>query len=247
MKVPLEMGNRNGLLVPKEYATKQLHVAFATGGHSEEEFWESLLFFKHFDASPQGRHIFNGLTKRHSPFIENNRNECVAEFLKGPCDTLLFIDTDHRFSPQQVYALLDSMDSAHAVVAGLYFNYWENGNIYPVWFERGADGGLQNCTRTQPNTITEIVAAGGGFLAIQRRVLEAMRDAKLDTPDWAWFGRDLVNGVHVDCDMSFCLRAAKLGFKVWGNSHVIVDHKKGRWLGWNDFAKHWSARDEAST
>jgi len=237
------MAGRNGIFVPKEYAgPKKLVIGWSQGGHPEPEFYESLLQFMLHDGSPHGRHMFAGIVTARSCYIENNRNTDVRAFLATPTDprdVLLFIDTDHRYAADQVYALLDSIDDEHPVVGGLYFNYWEDGNIYPVWLEDDGMGGLRNCQKIDRNTIREVQVVGAGFMAIQRRVLDAMAEAHDGSDDWVWFGRDVVKGVRVGDDSTFCLRAAKLGFKVWGNSHVIIDHKKGRWLNWGDFERHW--------
>jgi hypothetical protein len=238
------MGSRNGLLVPKEYAVRKLAIAWAQGGHPEPAFYGSLLQFMHADLlSPQGRKIFGGIAENQSCYIENNKNACVRDFLAGAADALLFVDTDHRYTPEQVYALVDSLDNEHPIVGGLYFNYWGDGNIYPVWLERGETGVLQNWTNVRRDALVEMAAVGGGFMAIQRRVLEEMAKVYTEDESWTWFGRDVENKKRLGDDTTFCLRAAKLGFKVWGNSHVIVDHKKGRWLGWDDFTKHWRAVD----
>lgn len=244
------MAPRGGLLVPKEYAgPKKCIIGFAQGGHPEPEFYESLLQFLLHDGSPQGRHVFAGIVSARSPYIENNRNICVQNFRAtptDPTDALLFIDTDHRYTPDQIYGLLDSLDEEHPVVGGLYFNYWEDGNIYPVWLEHAEDGTLRNCTKVAPNQMQEVAAVGSGFMAIQRRVLDAMAEAH-GGDNWTWFGRDVVQGVHVGDDTTFCLRAAALGFKVWGNTNVIVDHCKKRWLGWQDFSKHWTSLDTSTS
>jgi hypothetical protein len=242
MNVPLKMASRNGLVVPEEYATRKLAIAWASGGHMEPEFWTSLLEFLLHEGSPKGRKIFAGIAERRSPYVDDNRNLCVRDFLNGPADTLLFVDPDHRYGVQQVYALIDSLGPDRAIVGGLYFNYWQDGNIYPVWRQWNEDGSLGHVTRVKPDEMIEVAAVGAGFMAVQRRVFEEMEKAKLDNGNWPWFGRDVVQGVHVGEDVTFCLRAAKLGFKVWGNSHVIVDHKKGTWLNWDSFTKHWQAQ-----
>jgi hypothetical protein len=237
VKVPLPMASRNGLMVPQEYAVKRLAIAWAQGGHPEPAFYGSLLQFLLTDS--HGRKVFGGIAEHQSCYIENNKNACVRDFLSGPADTLLFVDTDHRYTAEQVYTLIDSLGPDRPIVGGLYFNYWDDGNIYPVWLERGEGGRLQNWTRVQRDTMVEVASVGGGFMAVQRRVFEEMAKVYTEDEDWVWFGRDVENRRQLGDDATFCIRAAKLGFKVWGNSHVIVDHKKGRWLGWDDFTKHW--------
>jgi hypothetical protein len=245
MKVPLEMGNRNGLMVPKEYAgPKKLVIAWVHGGQCEPDFYESLLEFLLHDGSQHGRHIFAGVASRRSIYVTDNRNECVRDFLATPADAMLWIDPDHRFSHEQVYRLVDSLDADHPIVGGLYFNYMKNGHLYPIWHEESGNPAapLQLCSKTNLNEIREVAAVGTGFMAVQRRVFEAMREADDGSNgDHVWFRREMLVDTRLSEDVSFCLRARKLGFKVWGNSYVVVDHRKGVWLNWDHFVKHWQA------
>lgn len=245
MNDKIKFAERNGLAVPEQYgAPKSIVIAWASGGHPEGEFYESLIKF--FAQDAQQRRLWRGMLAQRSVYVDNNRNSCVKQFLEGGIgDVLLFVDQDHRFTIEQVYALMDSVDVEHQVVGGLYFNYAErDGKLYPVWLER-SDNGLRSLSRIAPNEIREVAAVGAGFMAITRNVLIQIQAKYADDP-WHWFGRDIHFGEHVGEDVCFCLRATECGYKVWGNSHVIVDHRKGKWLNWTDFQRDWLLTENRS-
>ena len=58
--------------------------------------------------------------------------------------------------------------------------------------------------------VTRIEACGMACTLIHREVLRAVEDANGDDP-WTWFGHDLVNGLRLSEDYTFCRRARAAG------------------------------------
>ena len=74
----------------------------------------------------------------------------------------------------------------------------------------------------------ELASIGVGCVLIHRRVLVKMREDYGKDP-WPWFGNDIVRlgpgAVRIGEDMTFCCRAIRSGFSVWGIG-VPVKHRK---------------------
>ena len=68
-----------------------------------------------------------------------------------------------------------------------------------------------------------------GFTLIHRSVLEKLAVEYADDP-WHYFGHDIINNSHVGEDLTFCNRARKAGFSVWGHGGVLLGHTKAKTL-----------------
>jgi hypothetical protein len=169
------------------------------------------------------------ITKQRGPIIAYNRNKVAERFLANSTTPwLLFVDTDMKFNPADVYKLLDAADPvARPIVSGLAFSPARENQLICVWGRRveGAGGPFKLLTQIKP-TLQSIDCVGMAFTLIHRGVLMAMRDAYGKGDDWPWFGHDLVDGVRLGEDWTFCERARAMGFSIWGAGHVTVGHMK---------------------
>jgi hypothetical protein len=196
-------------------------------------FKDSIDNFQAFDARNRRIALGQGFTKGN--FIDDNRNELVRDVLMTPADYLLMLDTDVEFEPQHPYILLDeAVANDRAILSGIYFSFIIDGKLRPVWFTDGVPGGPFNTFGDfmSENAIVPLGACGMGFCLIRRDVFEKM----LCVPEWmashwTWFARDPYNtpdGMirqHGE-DLTFCLRAKKVGFQTWGHKGVELRHWK---------------------
>jgi len=161
--------------------------------------------------------------------VARARNNLAAEFLKGDCTHLLFIDTDLIFSSEHVARLLEHHEP---IVCGLYpkkqktLAWVLNADLdHPDPDERG---------------LQRIRYAGTGFLMIAREVFERMISAHPEIayrPDevepaqtrWDFFSCGVFeypDGArrYLSEDWYFCQRALDLGYKVFADTRVVLKH-----------------------
>ena len=160
-------------------------------------------------------HVENN--KRH---VDYARNLVVKDFLATDFEWLLMLDNDIAPPPN----LLDMVDRAgdHMDILG------------PRYFLFAADlqkyakiPGLPLVLGWQPlrdrvgdAEWVELAWSGGGVMFARRRVFEAMH------PPWFRFEYD-EDGQWINHeDRSFCQKARKAGFTVWGNTQFEADHFK---------------------
>lgn len=171
--------------------------------------------------------------------ISRGRNEIVAAFMDGPCDWLLMIDSDERFTVADFDKLVAT---AHAVerpfVAGLYFGTWTGGgDVYPqpvpLIFGHHENGTMYAPLNDYPaNTVIPVAAAGTGCLLVHRSVFEAIREKATfhQGPRWCWFMDMPVNQEWFGEDMYFCRQVEYLGFPMVAHTGVVLGHRKRYWL-----------------
>jgi GT2 family glycosyltransferase len=209
---------------------KLIIIAFIHNGDVRARFANSLWGFKGFDL--RRRDLCGTLLAFGGPNIPDNRNRSVGAFLTlGGAEWLLFVDSDIAFEPEAVYALLDSADPIERpIVSALIFN-WHNGRSMPIWINRGPDGDYRRVEQFSLG-MQPIDACGAGFLLIHRSVLEKMRERYEGKDAWMWFANDQVQTTEgpkrLGEDYTFCQRARDLGFAIFGNGDVRVDHLKIR-------------------
>jgi FkbM family methyltransferase len=165
--------------------------------------------------------------------VSRARNALAAEFLRGDCSHLLFVDSDLVFSPEHVERLL-----SHEVpiVAGCYPKKQRK----LAWVANLLDPPGEPDARG----LHSVKYAGTGFLCIAREVFEAMMarwpeieydpdDGEAQGPYWDFFavgpwtcprtGRRR----YLSEDWWFCQRALDLGYEVLMDTHVVLKHSGG--------------------
>lgn len=154
-----------------------------------------------------GRYPF---TVWEGPDLDFNRNKIFA-YAKHAKESLLMIDSDIVFTPEDVQQIERYLDEGFDAVTGLYVVGYPP--YPPCVFERiPGDYKL-----TEPKEgMNEIGACGGGFLGISKRVIEAMPKDPFDNIREG----DIFHGE----DISFCHRLHENGFKLWCDSNIKVGH-----------------------
>jgi GT2 family glycosyltransferase len=174
--------------------------------------------------------------------VSNRRNKAVKAFLDiqdGP-EWLWFVDSDQVFRADTLHRMVST---AHANDIKVF------GAVIPIITPSGL---MSNCFVEHPDTITKVVldpyyesfgepgpkefaATGCGCLLIHRDVLTAMREATGN--DVSWFYEDRIEAgtgevKWIGEDLSFCLRARQLGYKVVVDTSISVGHHKGNRTWW---------------
>lgn len=154
-----------------------------------------------------------------SPYVTENRNRLLHEFLETDRPWMLMIDSDIHWTPDQIAALrLTADERARPVVSGLYFQPFGSGvTASPcAWaLDRQqvdwSDGGL-----------VEAVAFGAGFMLCHASVLRHLALAQ----DGVVFEQRYVEGRFLGEDLIFCRSVRALGHRLWVHTGVIVSHVK---------------------
>jgi hypothetical protein len=224
-----------------------LLIGYVHPGMLHQEFAQCLIDLYSHDSSAKGRHIIGGQCHVRGLYVADSRNQVCRRFLSAKFpdgsqpEWLLFLDTDIVFKPEQVYQLLDAADpDERAVVGGMYFGYLD-GAPTPVWRKLYNDEQFHNEWGTlnvvNIGTIEKVDAVGMGFTLIHRNVLTKMAEVYADD-DWTWFGHDKWGRLHLGEDLTFCHRAAQVGYPTYGDSRNIVGHIKPLTIGLGHFQQH---------
>jgi len=163
--------------------------------------------------------------------VSRARNTLTADFLASDCSHLFFIDTDLIFKKEHVAQL--AARTGEDIVGGLYPKKIEGPLQYVVnsHFEPRP---------VQANGLQEMRYVGTGFMKIHRRVFERMIEKYGDTisftPDhnpgqkhydfWSVGTYEYPDGKRrfLSEDWFFCQRAMDLGFKVWADTRIQLQH-----------------------
>lgn len=162
--------------------------------------------------------------------VDDARNSVVTHFLKSNCDALVFLDADVAW---EANALIDLCETAldapgFDIVGGVYPYRREDLRYAGAMPFRPLDGR----TIPLPDGLLEVEGLPTGFMAITRRVLEAMaKEApcfhpKADRRDTIplIFERTMIDGIRWGGDMNFCRKARAAGFTVWAMTELRLGH-----------------------
>lgn len=164
--------------------------------------------------------------------ITTARNAQVRWFLDHTqAEWLWIVDSDMQFPPDTLERLCASAhDRTHRIVGGLCFALLtdpRSGHDYPaptLYLLSDTPGEMLRLWDWPPGQLCEVDATGAACLLVHRSVLEKMRDAN-DGP-WHWFREHVAEGRPISEDITFCLRARSLGYSVWVDTSVQIDHMK---------------------
>lgn len=166
------------------------------------------------------------MSMNRSPGVGISRNILTQEFLDSDCDKLLMLDSDILFTPEHI-ARISSHDEA--VVGGLYAKKEREGR---VCCER------LNADPPTPDSrgLIPLKYIGTGFMCTTRELIELMIKKNPQIKYTSEYTKKTMHdlwtvGVHAGLkrylteDWWFCQRAIDLGYKVWGDSQVQLQHE----------------------
>jgi hypothetical protein len=158
--------------------------------------------------------------------ISSARNILVDEFMKSDCDSLMFIDSDISFDPNDIFRLL-AWTQTKSIVGGVYSVKTVPPLYYMTLDDRDGNVIIDDIGLVKAKSI------GTGFMMIKRDVIQELirchpeweyhdrkRDQKLvsifdfkSTPE-GYYGEDIL----------FCDRARAHGFEVWIDPMIKLGH-----------------------
>lgn len=190
------------------------------------------------------------ITVASGPLVADARNQIVEAFLdQTEGEWLMMIDSDHTFAPNAIQLLVEWGDPMNApIVGGLCFTGGRNAKISPTMFHISDDGEggicVQTVERWTAGKVVEVSATGASFLLVHRYLLEDMRTAYKASAPLIWFANGFGKGAQIGEDVFFCIRAKKLGAKIFVHTGVEAPHIKQWVIDSTDYAAFLEQRDE---
>src|SRR5262249_51871999 len=121
------------------------------------------------------------------------------------------------------------------VYSGVYCNQFVEG-LRPVAYRQlGPNLPVESLTWKEATEaadergITQVDAAGAGFLCIPRQCLQAVGEKFVSSTPWfaeIALGEDHYTGTHFGEDLTFCLRAAHVGWPTYLATTLVASHYK---------------------
>jgi len=166
-------------------------------------------------------------TMTNESLITRGRNNLMAKLMTNTAAThFMFIDADIEFQPESIFQM---MAADKPIIAGLYCK-----KAYPLSYNIN----LKQQTKIQGPLFT-VDTAATGFLMFKREVYEKLIEAHPTTKyvDDVGLGKQYEpfmyaifdcyideNGHYLSEDWAFCRRAAALGYDIWADGRVLLNH-----------------------
>lgn len=145
------------------------------------------------------------------PDLDYNRNMVWRQALELNRGHFLSIDSDIVFKPEDVQKIIEHLDNGLDAVTGVY--PVGQPPYPPCVFER-IPGDYKLCPA--PDKLGEIGACGGGFLGINKNIMDKLPKDPFDNIREG----DIFHGE----DISFCHRLREKGFKLWCDPAIKLGH-----------------------
>lgn len=173
------------------------------------------------------------------PYLDIGRNKGVYTFLDGmEHEWLLYVDSDIQFNIEnvrQVYEYAVEYEREHGVypvVGGSYLGI-KDGGAAVIAYRRldpdDASSEFENIEMTEVldhKDTTDVDGMGTGFMLIHRSILENMRKGYHSVAPLDVFACVAVDHHWAGEDITFCLRAAHMGYPVKLHRGVRLIHYK---------------------
>lgn len=186
-------------------------------------------------------HVESVLSANAGPRISSARNDLVRTFLKHPerPDWLLMIDADMTFDPDIVDRFMEVGDPQdRPIVGGLAYSVGYSGELKPTFFvwrrnELGVEVAAKPTTWPDDQLLS-VDGTGAACLFVHRSVYEKMQEAFGDRAH-PWFAEVEREGSEYGEDITFCIRARKLGFPLFIAPWLQFGHTKTRVYDHSDY------------
>jgi hypothetical protein len=160
------------------------------------------------------------------PYTPLARNAAAADFLKGDCTHLMFIDVD-ILDPRVAEHIARLLSHNEAIVGGLYPKKDEKKLTWVC-------NALEDRPPEDDRGLLPLRHIGTGFMMVKREVFEKMIEVlgqdiayleyETDRPMWDFFDMPRVDGRKISEDWHFCNVARALGFKIYGDTRILLMH-----------------------
>ena len=176
--------------------------------------------------------------------IGRSRSIMCGEFLKSEADVMVIIDDDIVFQPEDFWKIVEGCRETRAIYGGAYVTRTQHAHLSSRSWPKTPLAFYQTPNRRP----VEFQYLATGFFALHRDVLEKMIDAEIKDADGVHkvalceLGADRefypffspfqiveeTNGAgkrhYLSEDWAFCARARQLGFNVWVDQSIILQH-----------------------
>ena len=157
--------------------------------------------------------------------LDRNRSMMASRFLDSDADVFISIDHDTQWQRGAVAKLAKAASEKRGIVGGVYSKRHFGRGIATRFLESGE-------YLIPSEEVIKARWVGGGFLAVHRDVLEAMKptlpECFAEKPFWPFFLPMVVEGEYLSEDWAFCERARELGFDVYADLSIALTHV-GQW------------------
>jgi hypothetical protein len=178
--------------------------------------------------SQSSRRVADIVSMISSPRIASTRNSLTEAAVLRGTDWVLMLDADMAFPPDTLDQLLAAADpDERPIVSGLYFGGKPEGiaqaHAYLI-SETGAFNPIEGTTAPGEFAgLARVHAVGGGCLLVHTDALRSMY-AEYHPTGAPWFAESFTaEGHEVGEDITFCLRAHRLGIPI----HCLFDLQLG--------------------
>jgi hypothetical protein len=212
--------------VPFDFTGLHLHIGLPCyGGMLNESTMTSLLKFI-LMAGKIGL-SWSLDTMVNESLVTRARNNLMAKMMTNTAAThFMFIDSDIRFEAESIFHM---MAADKSVIAGLYPK-----KAYPIAYNIN----LNQQTKIQGPLFT-VDTAATGFLMFKRNVYERLIEAypqskyvddvglgkQYEPMMYAIFDCEIdEKGHYLSEDWNFCRRAKRLGYDIWADGRVLLNH-----------------------
>lgn len=208
-------------------------LTYIHNGDVKEAFMQSILKLIKYDR--EGSNLIKDVLGFGGNCIPAQRNEAVRAFLASNCDYQWFVDSDMVFNPDCLDKLITSVNNINQpIISALCFSWLRREEkkvlLAPNWYKFNNEG-LLKVLEEPLCGIQKLDAVGTGCVLIHRTVLEAIEQVYVGN-NWCWFDNDSIKTgneyIKYGEDVSFCFRATKLGFPIYGDEKIRVGHLKIR-------------------
>lgn len=220
--------NRQARRHPERHPTTAV-IAWIHPGAVAGEFCQSVALTLLRDGAAH-RRIAGFLSLASSPRISYARTRIVDDFLAfaGDPEWLFMVDADMAFDADTLDRLLDVADPEdRPIVGGLCFVGGREQPPHPTLYRLVDDDGA---ARLQPildwphGELVQVDATGAACLLVHRTVFEQLQ-LRYPRP-FPWFAETFLDKAQIGEDVTFCLRARRLGIPVHVHTGVEVGHMK---------------------
>jgi hypothetical protein len=230
------MTGSGSLSIPRAEGAKRVMVGWICPGDVTNTFASSLVDTLIRDPD---RRIQGQINLQSSPRIVQARTDMVSSFLETDIDWLLTVDADMSWNYEDFDKVLRAADKERRpIVGGLCFGGGRIGpdgetKIFPTLYDIRPDGDTlrSELILDYPrNKIFEVSATGAAFMLVHRRVFTHMQNMLGAGNPFPWYAETILRGKPTGEDITFCIRATSLGFKVFVHTGAKIRHEKRTYL-----------------
>jgi len=172
-------------------------------------------------------------------FVDQGRNVCFKYAQEKRADYLLFVDSDINLKTRAETAIDNMVGLGKDVVVGIYYTRpWPH---MPTVYSLKENNKLQPIANI-PAEPFHVELSGCGFMLISKNVLNSFSD-DVALKEGQPFDFIPKSGEPFREDVSFCIRLKKLGFEIWAEPTIEIEHLTKVSITSKDWVKFEESKD----